>query len=261
MAPPPTVKLSAWAQCWTWPPMFWAFIYGRIIYKVINYGFDIAFIAIQVFGTDFENSYGGDTKAVRSASVCVLVIGGLLLFISEWYLLNVKRRIHKVGLLSDPSYLYRISWTEFLGQFVAFTTNDIPEIVIFVIVSQATKQLDLLSILQLATTGASIIFFILLTLHTYCVNRDKRRDEHANTARRTGLYKEAAKAPMKDIKERNFKGKNTRTAIATAIKEPRRAKDAKQKFDAKEASVTDAFNHNPAIHKVVQPPKGRLSTL
>lgn len=191
--------------------MFWALLYGRIIYKVINYGFDVAFTVVQVFGNDFESNYDGDTKAVQSVAICILVIGGLLLFISEWYLVNVKRRINKLGLLKDSSYLYRISWTEFLGQFVAFTTNDIPEIVIFIIVSQATKQLDLLSILQLATTGASIVFFILLTLHTYCVNRDKRRKEHANTAKRAGLYKAAVRAPIKDAKERNFKVKNTRT--------------------------------------------------
>jgi ABC-type multidrug transport system fused ATPase/permease subunit len=227
---------GCWASFWATPIVFWLFTYGALLWRLADFVSDCLYVAFEVYGSEFDSS--DDSPGVRVFAACLLAFDGLLVLLTQVYVFRVKRRISKHGLLEDPSYLYRISWVEFVILTLGFLFEDAPQLAIFVVVSQATDTFGLVARLQITTTATATVYFFAQAIRNFYIFRRQRRQAEAATHSNTkGLAREAARAPLKDFKAKNVTGKNTRKAIAAAVNEPRRAKKAKKSFDRKNEQI------------------------
>lgn len=252
-------RLGCIGRFLTIPLVFWSFTYGALLWKLVDYGSDIAYVITEVYGSAFDG-YSDKYPAVRTVAVILLVIDGLLLILIEIYVIRVKRRIAKHGLLEDPSYLYRISWVEFIALLLMFLFEDGPQLIVFGIVQNETEGFGIIPSIQIATSLAASIYFFLQALRNYCLYHRAHNEQEATTQKRRGLWRKAAKAPIDDFKNRDYKAKNTREAVTTAVKEPKRAKKAKLEHEQKVAHIDGAMDAGIA-NAIVQPPKRRNSRI
>eukprot|EP00040_Diaphanoeca_grandis_P018558 m.97653 g.97653 ORF g.97653 m.97653 type:complete len:252 (+) comp26997_c0_seq4:114-869(+) len=222
---------SCWERFWANTIVFWGFTFGGFLFRLIDYGLDIAYTTQTILGSEFEQAYGKDrAKTVQSIAIALLILNGILLVVINFFMIRAKLRIWRLGLLEDPAYLYRISWIEFLELLAGFIFEDAPETVLTVIVESATNNFGLLAQLQLASAVVFLAYFIAKTIRNFILFRDRDREaEQATHSQTKHLAKKALRQP-------------TRKAIVAVVKEPRRAKKAKKEYADKNQRVKDGLD-------------------
>eukprot|EP00039_Didymoeca_costata_P011112 m.153041 g.153041 ORF g.153041 m.153041 type:complete len:254 (-) comp15063_c0_seq2:1479-2240(-) len=238
------------------PVWYKTLLYLRTIWLLVDYSSDILFLIEEIQGENFQESYS-DAKKVESASIALLIINGIFFVISQVYMFRVKHGIIKKGLLKDVHYLERISWVEFIFTMFTFLAEDLPGVVIVIIVANATNDRNIFTFIQLGTCVAGAIFFAVRSVYECYRGRRLRREAAQATKFNKGVIKDARQAPMKDIKDKNWKAENTRKAVKALVKEPGRAKKAKKDFNKHKEEVDGIMKPSlvPALDTVVNPPQ------
>lgn len=226
-----------------------------MLWLLVDYASDIAFVIQEVQGDEFQDDYH-DAKTVESVAVSLLVANGIFFVTSQLYLVKRKREIHKQGLISDVHYLERVSWVEFLFTMFTFCAEDVPGTVLAILVMDATGDRNTFSIIQLATCGAGTIYFVIRSIHRCYRGKRARRSAKEGTQFNRQVIADAKKAPRQDIKNRDIKAKETRKAVKALVKEPARAKKAKKEFDKNSQTVDEIMKPRtvPALDSVLNPP-------
>ena len=146
-------------------PVFWVFLLGELIWHTIDFATDILFFTQNVQSAEFKEAVDRRTSAaVTSVAAILLVVNGLLLALSQGYLIRTKTRIRREGLDHNSNFLMRIERITFFIMLMVFCLEDAPGLVLCLIVQASTGGFDAVQKAQLITSLAGSIIFLVIAM-------------------------------------------------------------------------------------------------
>lgn len=164
-----------------------------------------------------------------------------MLLSSQCYLVRVKRAVVREGLWDNVHYLERIKRKEFLLTLFAFVAEDMPNLVIAIVVLSHLQQLTAVNSAQLATSATSAAFFVIKAALECRAARQLRVAAQLDSRFDKKVFKNLKHAPGKDLKNRNLLIPETIAAAGAVVREPNRARRAKQQYQQDAQAVATVF--------------------